>query len=94
MRQMNKDEFFHICSGIGALLIGTAIGIYLYTHFHGTEGLLLILGVTVYNVGVFGNYLISESEGNKITGQTYLSRILIWIAFGAILLLINWAFKF
>lgn len=94
MRQINKKEFFHICSGIGGLLIGTAIGIYLYTHFHGTESLLLILGITVYNVGVIGNYLITVSEGNKVTTQAYFSRILIWIAFGAILLMINWALKF
>ena len=90
MKEINRTDFFHICSGLGALLIGTAIGLYLYTHFRGTEAVLLILGVTVYNVGMFGVYLMRDAEGKKVTGQTYLNRLLIWIAFGVILLVINW----
>ncbi len=90
MKGIDKTEFFHICSGLGALLIGMSIGIYLYTHFHGTEAVLLILGVTVYNVGMFGIYLIRDEEGKRVTGQTYLTRLLIWIVFAVILLVVNW----
>ena len=90
MKEINKAEFFHICSGLGGVLIGTAIGLYLHTHFRGTEAVLLILGVTVYNIGMFGIYLMRGAEGKKVTGQTYLNRLLIWIAFGVILLVINW----
>lgn len=90
MKQISKTEFFQICLGLGALLIGAAIGIYFYKYFRGTEGWLLIMGVTVYNIGVFGFYLIKDAEGKKAIGQTYLSRLLIWASFAIILLLVNW----
>ena len=93
MIQIIKTDFFQICTALGSLLVGMAIGIYLLDYFRSTEGLLLILGVTVYNVGTFGIYFIKDAEGKKALRQTYLSRLLVWVFFALILSIISWVAK-
>lgn len=94
MKEFNKTEFFQQCSTLGAAIIGTSVGIYFYSYFVGTELWLIILGVTVYNTGSIGIYLIKDAAEKNAIRPIYFSRLIVWLCFAIILLVFGWLINF
>lgn len=90
MKEFNKAEFFELCTTLGATIIGTSVGIYFYHYFLRTELWLIILGVTVYNTGSIGIYLIRQGAGRNAIWPVYFNRLIVWLCFAIVLLFFAW----